>query len=1216
MRLSLTSRLLASGLALAAACVAAPSAVAQRDGIPEFLLNPAYYSSRTVEKKAVMNGNEVAITFFNYGLLAGVGEIRGNWPKGSNDFYVGDVLPIIAAEVPVNTGTNCSAPANELVRHVVSTRGPGNRGINTDPDSPSIAWTFEAKRGFAATGRRDDTSRPNDRVATSTDFRSWPERWPDQPAWLDPTTGRAQWNGYFGRNQFNADLESYFWADDRNDAELRTQYPCFRADATDPTRNGLGLDLKVRGLQWSQFLAQDAIFWLYEVTNSSTTTYPRVAVGLTVGTLSGGDGDTQDDLAFFDQANRIVYSYDNNNRGNQGQPVGYVGYGFLESPGNADNGIDDDGDGDPTTPAGLDVFGAPFVMADAGTDNTFAFGDFAPRVLAGGDPLVLIDAATGRRSVQYVPASGAVTVVSQGQSYTVAAGRTIEEATTQVATRTQGVFQTLTAKDLIDQDLDGIVDEDVTLHFTRRAQSFGVPPTIVTLPALKYENYADFARAVRGRQPTVADSSTYGLLNRMIDEDRNDGRDNDGDWSAIGDDVGADGQPGTGDAGEGNGRPSAGEPNFDDLDVDESDQVGLSSFYYFVPSNAFPISNDEQVWGAMTPGFFTTNDELTALQAGGGADGDFVFGSGYFPLPPGETLRFTLALVFGADLEDITTNQITIQEIYDRNYQFSRPPDRPTLRAVPGDGQVTLYWDSAAENSIDPILGRDFQGYRLYRSTDPFFRDVPRISDAFGNEAIRVPFAVFDKADGIKGIYTSNDPRVRGVPYALGEDTGLRYSFVDTDVDNGQRYFYAIAAYDAGSSDATVGIFYPAENDIPVNVREDGTVTVSQNVVEVTPNAGVAGLVRGSVSEAVVRSAGAATGGVFTEILDPRLVRDGASYTVRFNRELAADSFFVFRDGTRVAAERLDAAGTSDRPGSVIVDGVRLSFNNDATRLDADSTATGYTANRRQLTPAEATLAFSATIGLQGVAVPFDYEIRFLPGTTSASVGGFRIGTRANAPLAVARQTNVEVFNTTLNRRSEFVFLASSGNDGVFSATRNGPSDIVIVYETIAGVRTPTYLFQLRSNASGAYEGRQPTAGDVFRIGTRKPFSVRDEYRFRTAASAVDPAAAATDIERVRVVPNPYVAAASWERDNPQGVTGRGERRIDFTHLPAGARIRIYNVRGALVRELTHDGSLDDGTVSWDLRTRENLETAYGIYFYHVEAPDGATKTGRLALIK
>jgi hypothetical protein len=80
--------------------------------------------------------------------------------------------------------------------------------------------------------------------------------------------------------------------------------------------------------------------------------------------------------------------------------------------------------------------------------------------------------------------------------------------------------------------------------------------------------------------------------------------------------------------------------------------------------------------------------------------------------------------------------------------------------------------------------------------------------------------------------------------------------------------------------------------------------------------------------------------------------------------------------------------------------------------------------------------------------------------------------------------------------------------------------------------------------------------------------------------------------------------------------SGRGERRVDFIHLPANSRVRIFDVRGALIRELVHDSPINDGTVSWDLRTRENLETAYGVYFYHVDAPGVGERTGRLALIK
>ncbi len=1184
-----------------AAVVATPGATAQsRDLLPPFVFDPSYYSSRTFEKKALMDGNEVAITFFNYGLLGGIGEVRGNWPKGSDDFYVGDVLPLVAAEVPVDTDGD--GVADSLVQHVVSTRGPGNRGINQAPGASGQAWTFEAKPGFASNEIVEATGEPNDRVALSVDPKTWPAFWPDQPTWIDPATGRADWNGYFGRDQFAADLESYFWADDQNDRELQVEHG-FQPDATRPGRNGMGLELKVRGLQWSQFLAQDAIFWLYEVTNSSTTTYPRVAVGLTVGTLSGGDGDSADDLAFFDQANRIVYSYDFDDRGNQGQPVGYVGYGFLESPGNPDNGIDDDGDGDPTTAAGIDVDGFPFVAADAGTDNTFTAADFGPRVVVAGDPLVLIDEETGARSIEYVPASGSITVTSQGRTYTVAAGQTLQETQVTV-TSAGGTNQVVTAKNLVDEDLDGVIDEDVTLHFERRAQSFDDPPQVVILPALRYKNYVGFAEAVRGRAPTRADSSQFGLLNPLIDEDRANGIDEDGDWDPNGDDVGADGLAGTGDEGEGNGVPDAGEPNFDELDVTESDQVGLSSFYYFTPSSAFPVSNDENVWDGLTPGFFTTNEELNEAQAGGGIDGDFVFGSGYFRLEPGQTLRFTLALVFGEDLEDITNNQITIQEIYDRNYQFARPPERPTLQAVPGDGQVTLYWDAVAETSVDPILGEDFEGYRLYKSTDPFFRDAAEVTDVFGNAALRVPIVQFDKDDGIEGVYATADPRVRGVAYNLGSDTGLQYSFVDNDVDNGQRYYYALTAYDSGSPD-----FYPAENDIPVSVREDGVVVTGPNVVEVMPNAGAIGFQGGRVASEVTRSEGGATGGVFTRVLDPGLVPDGATYTVRFDDAVAADSFRVFRGETLVAEAPLSAAS------STLFDGIQLSFNDDLLRLDA--AASGY------LDPDEALLDPSVTVAnvnrwrLQGTLVPYDYEIRFLDAATSQSAGGFTIGSRG--PTAVAMPTNVEVFNRTLGRESEFVFLERDGDDGFFSATDGNPvSDLVVIYETLDGVRTPTFAFVLAPTGAGStYEGAAPSGGDTYLIATRKPFSERDAFTFTTAASAVEGDVTDADMERIRVVPNPYVAAASWERPLPPTVTsGRGERRVDFIHLPAGAVVRIYNVRGALIRELAHDGAIDDGTVRWDLRTRENLEAAYGVYLYHVEAPNGASKTGRLALIK
>ena len=48
---------------------------------------------------------------------------------------------------------------------------------------------------------------------------------------------------------------------------------------------------------------------------------------------------------------------------------------------------------------------------------------------------------------------------------------------------------------------------------------------------------------------------------------------------------------------------------------------------------------------------------------------------------------------------------------------------------------------------------------------------------------------------------------------------------------------------------------------------------------------------------------------------------------------------------------------------------------------------------------------------------------------------------------------------------------------------------------------------------------------------------------------------------------------------------------------------------------LAQTGNIEDGTVSWNLKTHENLDIAFGIYFYVVESPAGNT-TGKIAIIK
>jgi hypothetical protein len=1213
--------------------------------IPDFLRNPAYRSSRGNSKKNIHDGNRVAITFFNYGLLGGVGEVRGEWPRGRGEsgYYVGDMLPMVGAEIPLDR--NGDGIPDTLLQRVTTVRGP-RAGADGPPGNPNIFWGMEAMGGFANDGIRETTGERNESPAINVDPGTWPNRWPDQPTWINPTTGRADWNGYFGRGVTNADFESYYWMDDHNDRKLQegtrfAQYN-FRPDATDPNRGGMGIAVKTRGMQWSHFLAQDALFMLYEVYNTSTTTYPRVAVGAVVGGEVGGPGTGNRDMAFFDQANNIAYSWDFTMTGSDGRPVGYFGFSFLESPGNDFDGIDNDGDSDLRRPDGRAMVPAEL----RGQSNTFTAADFLPRTIMPGDPLILIDPVTFERNIRYMPAQD-TTVYSLGRRFDLFPGIELRER--QITIRGQLEEIVVTEKNLIDDNLNGLIDEDVNLHFERRRQD--VLGNIVTLPSVRYKNWIGFANAlvtqrnganevIARREPTRADSLQYGLLNPMIDEARDDGIDNDGDWDPLTDDVGSDGVPGTGAPGEGDGVPTPGEPNFDATDVNESDQVGLSSFFYFTPPGAVRMNDDIRLWQTLTPGFFTTNAELDAQQRGGGIDGDFVFGSGYFTFEPGEILRFSVALVFGMDLEQITNNVVSVQEIYDLNYNFARPPDKPTLRAVPGDGVVTLYWDNVAEDSIDPILGRDFQGYKLYRSTDPNFRDPERITDAFGRPALVRPMRQWDLRNGVRGFWPGNleksipnfnqlSPaeqntallelmrrnqqlyaRVRGVPFYLGDDTGIVHSFVDSTVQNGRAYFYAISAYDFGSPD-----FYPAETSFSVTVTEDGRYITDRNVVRIVPNPPVLGFERGRVVDNVLHATGPATGDVIIEVLDPRLLTEGTEYTLSFRGQAAsADSFRVQAGSqTLVSGERIDRSLGS------IFDGMRIQFRNDRARINRDRTRWAGT-NYEMFDLFVARLNVQTTSWrVDGVEVPYDYEIRFTDEVSATSLGGFRVGTGSGAPLAVAIPTYFNVYNMTLNRPAEFVYIeGSAGERGKMD--RQG--ETIIIYEMIGGENRPTYALRPLVAADGQtgrtfVNGRAPRGGDLFNLITYKPFSVRDTYTFTTKASAVNQETASELLNRIRVVPNPYVAAAAWEAPLPPTITsGRGERRIDFRYVPADAIIRIYTSRGELVRELRHNGGIDVGTVSWDLRTREDLDVAYGVYFYHVEAPGVGETTGKLAIIK
>jgi hypothetical protein len=140
-------------------------------------------------------------------------------------------------------------------------------------------------------------------------------------------------------------------------------------------------------------------------------------------------------------------------------------------------------------------------------------------------------------------------------------------------------------------------------------------------------------------------------------------------------------------------------------------------------------------------------------------------------------------------------------------------------------------------------------------------------------------------------------------------------------------------------------------------------------------------------------------------------------------------------------------------------------------------------------------------------------------------------------------------------------------------------------------------------------------AGDTLKIRMAKAFRNGDIFQFSTALPSVQTAAVQDPLSKIRVVPNPYIVQTNQETPPPTGVFGRGTRKIDFINVPLGAKISIFTARGEHIRTLYQDNSITNGAVSWDVKTKENLDIAFGVYFYVVESTLG-TKTGKLAIIK
>lgn len=1205
--------------------------------------------------------NKVRTTIFNFGITgrtgANPGEIPYEWPVNSGQHYIAMTALAVGAEVTTNEGE---------VRPLVTIP------FRSDQSGNSMAW--EPVSGYL---------NPNSqKLAISDDENTWPDTWPDKmndesdPGWP------GSWNGYFGKNQYNAQQEIYYKTSDDRNYILGNPYS---PDTTDLSRNGAGLLTGVRVLEWKQILIEDVVFILHEIQNDGSFDYEKVSFSMWLADLVGGDGDSGDDTPDFDLIYDVAWSMDSDGIGNSAfgsDLVGVAATSFIETPGNNVDRIDNDGDGEENGPIIFEDFIADEILGNAIDDNGnglidenmthVPFGDqtgvsYADKIDNDEDgeensPLITQEMINNASSQWKIwpslsePIQDSIIHIiglddlDLGLPYADGIDNNADPEDPYFLEYPIGLGADVNSP-LVDSAMVQAAAED-------QWKRYSVPNTDIILYDVSYEDIGKpYADGVDNDGDGAIDEGIDENIDEMIDESRDDFIDNDGDWE-LSDDVGINGdesgglEAGVGDqmptSGSGTGFP--GEPNIDKTDVAESDQMGLTAVGYD-PAGSIPISSDGYLWL-----FYMTPGSYWQPPAGGQPPGDYdlFVTSGFFPLKAGQTERIAMSVTLGNDVADALRNKAVAQTTYDFDYQFAKAPDPPNVTVVSGDGSVTLYWDTRAEQSKDKYMSEitngvdlyDFEGYKIYRATDFEFNDAYTITDGEGNLTFLEPYmqdgekAQWDLENGKTGWHPID---LNGIKFYLGDDTGLQHSYVDDNVVNGQRYYYAVVSYDYGG-DLSNDII---PSDSPMRLRVNsltGEIELGPNVVEVTPSPPSAGYNDAEfLSDTINHISGTSSGRIYYEIINPMNIKSDHTYQITFTDTILPNQqgpagydtvttksyFLVDVTDTEYPDTLVNDEHEIQASDGQVIDGFRLAFNNiDELRFNEE--------NSHWSRDSIWTFNFFryATFNVVGTQLPYDYRIifteelpdssidlcmRYLPNTTICYPGFMHYGKPIN--FKVERRESITGVDSIdwVKIPLGFIDVIPMGEpDGYFNADGQRESDWIVFmdYEDDGGNPWPSWAFYLNLHANDSLlVYNEPQPGDTAFIIVEKPFLSEDIYQFTTVSPYIDTQQAKDDLEKIKVVPNPYYATTAFEGQNTF-TSGRGPREIQFRNLPQKCIIRIFTISGELVKTIHHSESINFGTGKWDLLTKDNLTAAYGIYVYHIEAAGVGEKIGKLAIIK
>jgi hypothetical protein len=741
---------------------------------------------------------------------------------------------------------------------------------------------------------------------------------------------------------------------------------------------------------------------------------------------------------------------------------------------------------------------------------------------------------------------------------------------------------------------------------------------------------------------------------------------------------------------------------------DEVDRLGLVNYsFHNSPSSPENIRPDPQ---SDADGYrIMACAPYACLETTQSTDVRFMFSSGPFRMRPGETHRFVIAFVFANAVGDpssipvygdpprpdpndsvfaefLATKQLA-QGLYDLGFLEAAAPRGPRLTLLPGDRQVTVLWDESPVRAADPNYPAfvqydpdyreyDFEGFRLWRSRTGRFStsgdpDDPLnpVAQAHNEENPDLDLTLLGHWDLENGITTGSHGIIvtdsvvletghvvviEADTFDLGEDTGLRFSFLDrgepdSPLVNGLRYYYCVESYDynspllaTSSASLASGIeFTPETSTLP-----------RSNATSYLPAGGAISHVDGEGNPILDRTpeefvhadpppATDALTGSLLAILDEEAIPDT-------HHDFVVEQIVPDEEGVNalVTFSVEDAGGAALPLGPESRSGFTARYDsivNPVFTTVFDPADTSYPLY-------ELNLDFTMDLAAFRLPRANDFEARDRDGNEITSITGdlnvisgrtgfpFRLGFRGTdirmtwhewgmdtLSLSVRDEATGDTLSLVYDTGNRVVVPFHREDEGAgpgwrFDHSVDQPGGRFIL---LSGGELPHHSLLLYvSGVTLAISGveRVPREGDVWLLRQRsyyvseqgdtipgpRPLVPGTRYRINFMSGGQDKGE--IDLGAVRVVPNPYLGYSEFEARG-------GPRKIQFVNLPAECTIRIYTIAGVLVWVLQHAPG-EGGTENYDLLTREGRKLASGNYYYHITVPDGRTTLGRFAIIQ